>query len=1023
MADLNELILIDGSSFLYRAYFAVKKQFSTKSGIPTGATFIITRMLQNLRNEFAHDKFVLVFDAKGGSFRNQIYADYKATRPPMPEELKVQLQYVNDIVKAMGFPVISVPNVEADDVLGSYTKAALALGMQVIICTGDKDLAQLVEPNVIIYDTMRNAKYDAAKVKEKYGVLPEHIIDLLALKGDSSDNIPGMKGVGDKTACALINGLGGVYYIKDHVDQIASLDFRGASKFADRFLEQWPQIELSYRLATIKCDVPLPVSIADLPYPQENHDELIKLFEKLEFFRFVAEQKTKMEAEKGIVVGSSTAKVNADPIASQKAIAAEMAAQAASEQSAASAADKEAGDSDDEVIAESEATASEEAQNDGQDILSPRNRRRPVPSLAERLAAHEAAVAAGTISAEDAENLNIAPTSQLTDIGHYRQYFKLVTTTTELGRMIRALKQAGTFALYIEASSTHASDCTIIGVACCCGEEQAFYVPLKHNYLGAPDQLPQSQLLLALGPLLKDPELCKIAYNVKLTRLYLSFLGIEAEGFLPDITVMAHLLDSSRPLDVETMATTYLSYMPLNENNIVPDRMESNAQIDVQLFSYYACERAHIAYRLQPVCYEQVAALSNGFELLDHEMQVLDVLYLMEKCGALVDGKLLKKLSSDLKNDVGVLQDEIYDAAGKKFNIASPRQLSQVLFEQLQLPYPRKAPKIDKFGKRSYSTADDILSELSEEHEIVRHVQRYRMLTKLISTYTDKLPQLISKRTGRVHTSFNLAGTVTGRLSSSEPNLQNIPARTVEGRKIRCAFIAPAGYKIVSADYSQIELRLIAHFSQDANLITAFNNHQDIHRVTASEVLGKPLEEVTDAERSHAKATNFGLMYGMGAFGLARQTNMTSAEAKSYIERYFTKYPAIKSLMDKIVDEAVEQGYVTTLLGNHVVINGINNTGLGRRMAERAAINAPMQGSAADIIKKAMVEVMAYIQTLPADSVHMTLQVHDELVFEVKEEILEEFCAQVKTIMEQVVTLSVPLEVGIGVGKSWADAH
>lgn len=999
MANPNELILVDGSSFLYRAYFAVKKSFTTKDGFPTGAIFVITRMLQNLLEQFEGNKIVLVFDAKGGSFRNQIYPDYKATRPPMPDELVKQIEMVHQVAKAMGFPLLSVPGVEADDVLGSYTKAALAKGMQVVICTGDKDLAQLVEPNVTLLDTMKNIRYDEATVLEKYGVKPEHIIDFLALKGDSSDNIPGMTGVGDKTACAVIQGLGGIYDIKAHVNEIAKLKFRGSATFGEKFLAQWPQIELSYRLATIKCDVPLPIAIEDLPLPQTDHDTLISLFERLEFFRFAAEQRAK-KANFNKMVDTMRGKESAtDGHDTPDASEAKLSKGAKNTDT-----DGTKSMSDQELVSAA--------------ILRPQAQRKFEPSYAERLELFQQhqQQTAGT----DAEALKFSENFQ--DVFSYRDGFKLVTSSDTLRQMVRAIKQAGRFSLFLEESSHHTTDSLLLGVACCCGEHDAYYVPLKHNYLEAPEQLPQTQLLTALRPILVNPEIKKIMYDLKQGRLYLHFLGIDMQGYLEDPMLIAHLLDSSRNVSLANLANDFLQYMPLDVKNLVPDHANETSGIDVEIFKDYACEQAQVALRLYDHCLAELQKLPEGMDLLGHEMQVLDVLYSMEECGALVDGKQLQELTRTLQQELFVVQEKIYDAAGDKFNIASPKQLGRVLFDVLKLPYPKSSVKVDKKGGNVYSTSDEVLSELGE-YEVVRNVQQYRMLAKLISTYADKLPFLISKRTGRVHTCFNLAGTVTGRLSSSDPNLQNIPARTVEGMKIRCAFVAPKGYKIVSADYSQIELRLIAHFSEDQNLINAFQHHQDIHRVTASEVLGKPLEEVTDTERKHAKATNFGLMYGMGPHGLARQTGMTHNEAKQYIERYFQKYPQIQSLMDKIITEARSNGYIRTLLHNRVFIKNIQSEGMSKRAAERAAINAPMQGSAADIIKKAMVEVAAYIKTLPANSVHMTLQVHDELVFEVKEDLVQEFCDHIKEILEQVVTLKVPLEVGIGVGDSWADAH
>lgn len=1091
MADKNaikRLILIDGSSFLYRAYYAVKQNFTTKEGIPTGATFIITRMFRNLLDKFMGDKFVVVFDAKGPSFRREMYAEYKATRPPMPDDLRAQIDAVHSITEAMGFPLVSVQGVEADDVLGSYTRKAQELGMEVIICTGDKDLAQLVQPGVSILDTMRDTMFDAAMVQEKYGVPPEHIVDFLALKGDSSDNIPGMKGVGDKTAVAVILALGGVFDIKEHLDNVKDLKFRGASTFAKRFMEQWPEIELSYRLATIKCDVELPIAIEDLPYPKEDNDTLIALFERLEFHRFAAEQRVRKLEQEGKAASLSATTAPAPMAAAASAAAAPTTAAAANTTSPAEAGAVDAADAD--TATKKDSPAAEDA------ILIPQKlRRRGRPSLAEKqslliaagaaaattetttaatddddpdpimeaLAAKrlqaEAATAAKAADADAnadantevqtgtktqtstststrtkgtaasnkksgmADILDISKHRNHGNVNQYLSSFKVVTTTTELRDMIRAIKAAPLFAFYLEESSSHTPDSSLIGAAFSLGDGASYYVPLRHSYIGVDAQLPATQAINALRTIFEKEDLPKACYDVKLNRLYLHFLGIELKGYVADPLIMAHIIDSSRAGELINLAQDFLEYVPLNKQHLSPEKVVSIAKMDIDVFKDFACEQALLAYKLYEVLISKIANLENGKTILDHEMQVLDVLFDMESIGALLDGRVLTRQARQLKEDMYLVQEDIFDLAGHKFNISSPKQLSKVLFEELAIPYPRKTQKFDKNGNRSYSTADDVLNEIGDDYDIIRKIQRYRMLSKLVSTYADKLPLLISPRTGRIHTCFNLAGTVTGRLSSSDPNLQNIPARTKEGKQIRGSFVAPEGYHIVSADYSQIELRLIAHFSQDQNLIEAFHQHQDIHRVTAAEVLGKNIADVTDDERKHAKATNFGLMYGMSAHGLSKQTGMSYADAKNYIERYFDKYPSIKAMMDKVIAEAKQHGYVTTLLGNRVFIKGINSTGMGQRTAERAAINAPMQGSAADIIKKAMVEVNAYIKTLPKDSVHMTLQVHDELVFEVRDDLVDEFCTKVKEIMEHVVSISVPLEVGIGIGVNWAEAH
>lgn len=968
MSDSKQLILIDGSSFLFRAYFAARQSFSTKDGFPTGAVFLITRMFRSLLNDFKNQKVIAVFDAKGPSFRNEMYNEYKATRPPMPDDLRKQIEPVNNLVKALGIPLVSVPGVEADDVLGSYALEAVKLGYKVVICTGDKDLAQLVNDDIELLDTMKNIHFDAAQVYEKYGVPPHLIIDLLALKGDSADNIPGMKGVGDKTASALLNAMGGIYEVKEKIDEVKNLSFRGAASFKERFLEQWDNIELSYKLATIKTDVPLPIGIDELVLPKDNHDALIELFERLEFHRFADEQIKKKESE-GLTGTMGSTATGADAL-------------------------KMLENSGQMVIGESSSSCNDDTSN----ILGPQ-------------VLKEDAALSGT-SSRRRENID-----------DYKDIFKVIYSLSELDELKDKLTQAEYFAFEVCTNEVQPSDAIIVGVSLCCSAQEAYYIPLSHNYLMAQEQLKLDDIKKVLGPVFNDEKVKKVSFNSKEARLCLFFNGIEVKGIGADPIIMSHILDSSLKADLRLLSEQYLKYTPLEINDVKDKKSDSIQSLDISTFKDYACQNAHITYRLYEKLKDEIHELADGPRLCELDCQVNEVLYLMERSGAYLDSTELNNQSRTLKSSLHVLERDIYDIAGETFNINSPKQLGRILFENLSIPYPRKSIKMDKDGNPTYSTADDVLSDISYEFEIVGLIQRYRALSKLISTYLDKLPTYISKRTGRIHTVFNLAGTVTGRLSSSDPNLQNIPSRGKEGKQIRTAFTAPQGYKLVSADYSQIELRLIAHFSDDPGLIRAFNSNLDIHRFTASEVLGKSVDEITDDERSHAKATNFGLMYGMSSHGLAKQTGMSSKEAKAYIETYFTRYPRIKSLMESIISEAKETGYTPTLSGFRVMIPGIKSTGVALRAAERAAINAPMQGGAADIIKKAMIEVQRYIDTLEKDAVRLTLQVHDELLFEVREDFVEDFTQKVTSIMENVYTLKVPLKVGIGVGDTWAEAH
>ena len=1072
----NKLILIDGSSFLYRAYYAVRQRFSTKSGLATGATFIITRMLQSLLNTYQGAQFLVVFDAPGASdFRKALYADYKANRPPMPEELRVQVQWVHSVVNAMGLPLIQMQGVEADDVLGSYALAGALAQKEVIIATGDKDLAQLVsdERHISMIDTMRDITYNEAQVKEKFGVPPEHIIDLLALKGDSSDNIPGMKGVGDKTALALIQGLGGIFAIKERADEIASLSFRGASKFKERFLEQWPEIELSYRLATIRCDLELPLPIAQIPLPQVNYPELLALYEQLEFHSFANKLRESKQSAAPLVAAATPAGLASGATAVPFGVkTAEGAAPAQFDllptpprKMAANWYQKQGSGFD-----ESQGLAAPAVSDFGA-MVPPSAQGLSSFGISEQISALQQAQS----SAQRRSNakwlswINCALTSlnlvaavpEQREVGALRDNFHLVTTIEELKDLVAKLKACSYFGFFaannLPAQGTSVADGSLVGLALSPDGRESYYVPVGHTYLGAGDQLSLTVVKRALGPVFADGALPKVAYNSNHQHLLLSFAGMELAGLLPDPIIVEHLACSSRPTDFNALCQSNLHYTPIELSSLMTGSTTCDL-VEIERFMDYACEQAALVWRLYGAGLGGLSKYPDWLELLDFDDAVNAVVYGMERWGVKIDSAELHKQSRSLKESLYLTEQDIFDFSGGPVNLQSPKQLAEMLFEQMALPYPNskefknivkavsaarakdpsdplnpevkailseaaQAHKASSGCKQSYSTADDILSELNKIHPIAGCIQRYRMLSKLISTYADKLPSLISEHTGRIHAVFNVAGTVTGRLSSSAPNLQNIPARTQEGRQIRLAFVAPEGYSLVSADYSQIELRLIAHFSHDPNLVAAFQNGLDIHCATAAEVLGKPIDQVTDEERAHAKATNFGLMYGMQAHGLAKQTKMSYQEAKSYIERYFQRYPSIAGFMEQIVAEAKNKGYVATLLGNRIYVEGINGEGPAARGAERAAINAPMQGSAADIIKKAMIEVDAYIKTLPEDAVHLTMQVHDELVFEVKNELVADFSAKIKDIMEHVVTLAVPLEVGIGSAHSWADAH
>lgn len=983
------LILVDGSSFLYRAYYAAKKGFSTSTGLPTGAVLILTRMLQGLAAKYEDCPFVVVFDAKGKSFRNEIYPEYKANRPPMPDDLRVQLEYVQKIVRALGFPLISEPGVEADDVLGSYAKAAEAQGRTVVICTGDKDLAQLVTDKVTLYDSMHDQVYDREAVKAKYGVYPELIVDYLALKGDSSDNIPGMSKVGDKTASELLNAMGGITKVEANLDQVKNCKFRGASTFAQRFVEELDTIRLSYTLATIKTDVPLTIPLDKLPLPKRDHEKLIELYRVLEFRRMLKDEVELIGAERALEILKHSEYA---PLFKGNYLL-----------GVGAAAGTEPGNGAEPAAAGAAGQSSDGAAGAGG-------------------AAQAAADTAGSAekSAEPDELM------ELETLSSRGVQCVLVDSQEKLQELRRAIEESGECAFDTETDSLQAQSCHIVGMSLCPRPGLAYYIPLGHAYLTCPAQLPLEAVKEVLGPVLLDEKIKKYGHNVKFDLLVLRFAaGMEVRGVYCDSMILAHLLNSIQKVSLDDLAAEYLHYKTITFAEVTGGRRGVTfAQVPVEDACRYAAEDAEVTMRLCQCLLEVLKAQEplQSRLFFEGEMPFMQVLLRMESCGAFVSARELNLQNDKLNEMLALCQRDIYTAAGQSFNIASPRQLGQVLFVDLQIPYPKK-PKLGKGGVYSYSTAEDVLQEIAPRYDIANLVLRYRALSKLISTYTEKLPLLIDKNS-RIYTSFNQAGTVTGRLSSSDPNLQNIPARTEEGRHVRRAFCAPEGYVIMSADYSQIELRLIAHIAAEPNLIAAFRQGLDIHRATAAEVLGRPIEDITPSERSHAKATNFGLMYGMSAHGLSKQTGMSYKAAKAYVDRYFERYPRVKVYMEKVKAEAHAKGYVTTLFGRHINFAAINSPDKRQvSSAERAAINAPMQGSAADIIKEAMLRIDEWIRTLPKDTIRMTLQVHDELVFEVREDFVDEAKARVKELMENAARLEVPLEVGIGVAGNWADAH
>lgn len=920
MTQISPLVLVDGSSYLYRAFFASQQaDLRTSDGQPTGAIRVVTNMLLSLLKQFPGSEVAVVFDAKGKSFRNEMYAEYKANRPPMPDDLRSQIEPIHQIVKGLGLPLLVIDGVEADDVIGTLAAQATAAQRQTIISTGDKDMAQLVSDYVTLMDTMKDLRLDRQGVIDRYGVAPEQIIDFLALMGDTSDNIPGMSGVGEKTAVALLQGVGSIDNLIAHPDQVAALGFRGAKTFAAKFLEQKEMVLLSRELATIKTDVELPVTITELGRQAVDQDGLLELYRRFEFKKLMEDlQRSGVVASPAGVVG--------------------------------------AGSDDDSVPADVEA------------------------------------------------------------------HYDTILTEAELQRWIDKLKQADLFAFDTETTSLDYISARIVGVSFAVAAGEACYIPLAHDYEGAPTQLDRDWTLAQLKPLLEDPAVRKVGQHLKYDRNVLKHHGIALDGIAFDTMLESYVLNSTASRhNMDDLAQHYLHYTTQTFEDVAGKGAKQLTfnQVEVEKAAFYAAEDADITLRLHQHLWPKI---ENDPQLksllLDMEQPLEIVLSEMESTGTLIEPFRLQQQSQEIEVRLAELEDKAHAEAGGAFNLGSTKQLGEILFEKLKLPVLKKTPK------GAPSTAEEVLQELAYDYPLPKLVLEYRSLSKLKSTYTDKLPQMIAPSTGRVHTSYHQAVTATGRLSSSDPNLQNIPVRTEEGRRIRQAFIAEQGYKLISADYSQIELRIMAHLSEDAGLLNAFACGQDIHRATAAEIMGVAPESVTSEQRRNAKAINFGLIYGMSAFGLAKQLGIPRGEAQHYMERYFERYPGVLQYMERTRQQAEAQGFVETLFGRRLYLPDIKAKNAGvRKAAERAAINAPMQGTAADIIKRAMIRMYNWIETCPEGSIRMVLQVHDELVFEVREDCVEAYLPLIRDNMSGAAELKVPLDVGIGVGENWDEAH
>lgn len=926
----NPLVLVDGSSYLYRAFHAFPP-LTNSAGEPTGAMYGVLNMLKSLISQVQPSHIAVVFDAKGKTFRDEMFEQYKSHRPPMPDDLRKQIQPLHDIIRALGIPLLVIEGVEADDVIGTLAVAASKANQKVLISTGDKDMAQLVDDNIMLINTMNNTLLDREAVIEKYGIPPELIIDYLALMGDSADNIPGVAGVGEKTALGLLQGIGSMAEIYANLDKVAELPIRGAKKLGDKLLAEKEMADLSYRLATIKTDVALDITPEQLTLGASNNDQLTEYFGRYEFKRWLNE----------VMNG-------ADSITN----------------------------------------------NNEQPTKI--NHYQATPALA-----------------QDNSDETL-PAIQID-----RSRYETLLTEADLNRWVEKLKQAKLFALDTETDNLDYMAANLVGISFALENGEAAYLPLQLDYLGAPKTLEKTTALSLLKPVLENPAIQKVGQNFKYDLTIFARNGIDVQGVAFDTMLESYVLNSTGRHNMDDLAKRYLGHQTISFEEIAgkgKNQLTFN-QIPLEQAAEYAAEDADVTMKLQQVLWEKLSKEPTLEKLFkEMELPLLGVLSRMERRGVLIDSDALFLQSNEIANRLSELEEQAYVLAGQPFNLASTKQLQEILFDKLGLPVIQKTPK------GAPSTNEEVLEELAFSHELPKVLVEHRGLSKLKSTYTDKLPQMVNPQTGRVHTSYHQAVTATGRLSSSDPNLQNIPIRNEEGRRIRQAFIAREGFTVVAADYSQIELRIMAHLSQDQGLINAFTQGKDIHRSTAAEIFGVALDEVTSEQRRNAKAINFGLIYGMSAFGLSRQLGIGRADAQSYMDLYFKRYPGVQTFMHDIREKAKAQGYVETLFGRRLYLPDINSSnGMRRKAAERVAINAPMQGTAADIIKRAMIQLDQKLQNDP--DIAMIMQVHDELVFEVRSEKVAFYSELIKTQMESAADLVVPLIVDVGQGNNWDEAH
>lgn len=944
----NPLVLVDGSSYLYRAFHAFPP-LTNREGEPTGAMYGVVNMLKSLISQVEPSHIAVVFDAKGKTFRDELFEQYKSHRPPMPDELRSQIQPLHAIIKALGIPLISVEGVEADDVIGTLAVQAAKEGKHVLISTGDKDMAQLVNDHIMLINTMNNTLLDREGVIEKYGIPPELVIDWLALQGDSSDNIPGVKGVGEKTALALLQGIGSIKTIYENLDKVAELSFRGAKTFAPKLLAEKEMADLSYLLATIKTDVELDVTHDQLTTSPQDRDKLVELFGKYEFKKWLNE----------VMNGTN-------PVTT---------------------------------------------------------------STKERIPTNYEVTQA------------VEKTENIAKVEIDRSKYETVTTETQLTKWIKKIQAEKLVAVDTETNALDVMSAELVGISFGLASGEACYIPLTHKeevseqagqgdlfvestatlgYELVKNQLDLTACLAQLKPILEDEQIKKIGQNIKYDLTVFANHGIEVQGVAFDTMLESYIQNSTGRHNMDDLAERYLGHKTIafeevagkGKNQLTFDK------IALDVASEYAAEDADVTMKLHQTLFPELEKTPTLLKLFNEiEMPLVRVLSHIERNGVLIDPQKLLAQSQEIEQRLAEVEAEVHQAAGQEFNLASTKQLQEILFEKLGLPVKKKTPK------GAPSTNEEVLEELAQEGHIVpKLLIEHRGLSKLKSTYTDKLPQMINPKTGRVHTSYHQAVTATGRLSSSDPNLQNIPIRNEEGRRIRQAFIAREGYKIVAADYSQIELRIMAHLAHDEGMLKAFAEGKDIHRSTAAEIFGVSLEEVTNEQRRNAKAINFGLIYGMSEFGLSNQLGISRQEARSYMDAYFNRYPNVLQFMTDIKTKAAEQGYVETLLGRRLYLPEIKSSnGMRRKAAERVAINAPMQGTAADIIKVAMIGIDKMI--FGDENIKMIMQVHDELVFEVKAERVDHYSQLIKAEMEKAIKLHVPLIADVGVGDNWDEAH